>query len=324
MAHPGVEHAEVVVDLGDRADGGARVPAGGLLVDGDGRREPFDEIDVGLLHLAQELPGVRRQRLHVPPLALGVDRVEGERGFPGAGQAREHDQLVAREVQRDVLEVVLTSTMDDEPLGAHTGASVEASADTTSALSFGHGPGPAPDPCVPRRRDVLQGAAGTRVRHGELPERPPCLPRRNAGRMHRSSPGCAPRSQPRSCQGLPGAGRRIGAPPTHRRPERRRRPAVVAGRLDAHVPQRPGGGGPVPALRTGDRRARRGPAPHHRGRGGGAPPVVARWFDDPDGGGRDQRRAGRRAGLGHPGRSGPGRGSGAALAPRGGVLRRRR
>ena len=132
VAHPGVEHAEVVVDLGDRADGGARVPAGGLLVDGDGRREPFDEVDVGLLHLAQELPGVRRQRLHVPPLALGVDRVEGERGFPGAGQAREHDQLVAREVQRDVLEVVLTSTMDDEPLGAHTGASVEASADTTS------------------------------------------------------------------------------------------------------------------------------------------------------------------------------------------------
>ena len=50
---------------------------------------------------------------------------------------------------------------------------------------------------------------------------------------------------------------------------------------------------------------------HHRGRRGGAPPVVARWFDDPDGGGRDQRRAGRRAGLGHPGRSGPG----AAPAP---------
>ena len=40
----------------------------------------------------EELPGVRRQRLHVPPLALGVDRVEGERRLPGAGQAREHDQ----------------------------------------------------------------------------------------------------------------------------------------------------------------------------------------------------------------------------------------
>ena len=59
---PRVQQAQIVVDLGDRADRRARVVAGALLVDRDGRREPRDVIDVGLVHLAQELAGVGRQR----------------------------------------------------------------------------------------------------------------------------------------------------------------------------------------------------------------------------------------------------------------------
>ena len=58
VADPGEQQAEVVVDLGDRPDGGPRVPAGALLVDRDRRREPVDLVDVRLLHLAQELAGV--------------------------------------------------------------------------------------------------------------------------------------------------------------------------------------------------------------------------------------------------------------------------
>ena len=120
MADPRVQHPQVVVDLGDRADRGPRVARGGLLVDRDRRREPLDEVDVGLLHLPEELARVGRQRLHVASLALGVDRVEGERGLAGAGQAREHDQAVTGELERDVLEVVLTGAVDDEGVGAHT------------------------------------------------------------------------------------------------------------------------------------------------------------------------------------------------------------
>ncbi len=52
---------EVVIDLGHRAHGGARVATGGLLIDRDGRREAFDEVDVGFVHLAEELSGVGRQ-----------------------------------------------------------------------------------------------------------------------------------------------------------------------------------------------------------------------------------------------------------------------
>ncbi len=119
VSDPSEQHPEVVVDLRDGPDRGSGVARRRLLIDRDGRRETFDEVDVRLLHLTEELAGVRRQRLHVPALALGVDRVEGERRFPGAGQSREHDQLVTRQVQRDVLEVVLTGAVDDESLGAH-------------------------------------------------------------------------------------------------------------------------------------------------------------------------------------------------------------
>ena len=114
LADPGVQQPQVVIDLGDRSHRGARVPARGLLVDGDRRRQPVDEVDVGLIHLAEELPGVGGQRLDVPALALGEDGVEGQAGLARAGQPGEHDHGVPRQVQRDVLQVVLAGAANDE------------------------------------------------------------------------------------------------------------------------------------------------------------------------------------------------------------------
>src|SRR5205814_68889 len=106
-ADAGVEQSQVVVDLGDGADRRARVPRRRLLVDGDRRRQPFDEVDIGLIHLAQELAGIGGQRLHVPALAFGIDRVEGEGGLPRPRQACEHDQPLAGQFEAEVLQVVL-------------------------------------------------------------------------------------------------------------------------------------------------------------------------------------------------------------------------
>jgi hypothetical protein len=99
LAHARVEHAQVVVDLGDGADRGARVGRGRLLLDGDGRRQAADVIVLGLLHLAEELAGIGRQRLDVAPLALGVERVESERGLARPGHTRHHDQLALGDLQ---------------------------------------------------------------------------------------------------------------------------------------------------------------------------------------------------------------------------------
>ncbi len=111
-----VQQAQVVVDLGDGAHGRPRVAGGGLLVDRHRRGQALDEVDVGLVHLAEELAGVGRQALHVPALALGEDRVEGEARLAGPGEAGEHDQGIPGQVEGHVLEVVLAGTAHDQSL----------------------------------------------------------------------------------------------------------------------------------------------------------------------------------------------------------------
>ncbi len=111
------QQAQVVVDLRDRANRRARVARGRLLVDRDRRREPLDRVHVGLVHLPEELARVRRQRLDVAPATLRVDRVEGKRGLAGAREPGQHDERVARQRQRDVLEVVLARAGNDDLIG---------------------------------------------------------------------------------------------------------------------------------------------------------------------------------------------------------------
>ena len=110
----GVQQAQVVVDLGHGAHGGAGVGVGALLLDGDGRGQAVDVVDVGLVQAAQELAGVGGQGLHVAPLPLGEYRVEGQRGLAGAADPADHDEPVARQLQVDVLEIVLPGPPDDD------------------------------------------------------------------------------------------------------------------------------------------------------------------------------------------------------------------
>ena len=105
-AGAGEQQPQVVVDLGDGAHRRARVVAGGLLLDGDGGRQALDQVDIRLFHQLQELPGVGRERLHVPALPFGVQGVEGQGRLARARQPGDHHQLIARDVERDVLQVV--------------------------------------------------------------------------------------------------------------------------------------------------------------------------------------------------------------------------
>ena len=102
----GEEQTEIVVDLGDGPDGGARVGAGGLLLDRDGRRQALDQIDIRLLDLLEELPRVGRQRLDVAPLPFRINGVEGERRLARPGETGDDDQTVTRQADIDTLQVV--------------------------------------------------------------------------------------------------------------------------------------------------------------------------------------------------------------------------
>jgi hypothetical protein len=104
------EHPQVVVDLGDGADGGPWVTAGGSLLDSNRRTQAVDALHARPVHSFQKLPGVGGKGFHVTALALGVKGVKGERGLPRAARAGDYYQASPRDVQVDMLQVMLTST----------------------------------------------------------------------------------------------------------------------------------------------------------------------------------------------------------------------
>src|SRR6185437_6858487 len=63
LAEAGEEDAQIIVDLGDGADGRPRALARRLLLDADGRREPADVLDLRLLQRGEELAGIAGEAL---------------------------------------------------------------------------------------------------------------------------------------------------------------------------------------------------------------------------------------------------------------------
>ena len=76
-------------------------------------------VDVGLGHLAQELPGERRKAFDIPPLAFGIKRVECQRTLARSAHAGETNELVPRQNQIDIPQIVLAGTLDDNIRSGH-------------------------------------------------------------------------------------------------------------------------------------------------------------------------------------------------------------
>ena len=101
------EQLHVVVDLRHRPHRRARALHRIRLLDGDGRRDAADRIHLRLVHTVEKLPRVRRERLHIPPLPLRVDRVKGEARFPAAARPRDDVQLAQRQIEVDAAQIIL-------------------------------------------------------------------------------------------------------------------------------------------------------------------------------------------------------------------------
>ena len=73
----------------------------------------------------QKHPRVRGQALHVPPLTLGVKRVEHQARLARSRNAGDDNQAVARQIERDVFEVVGARAADaDGALDAAQGSAL--------------------------------------------------------------------------------------------------------------------------------------------------------------------------------------------------------
>ena len=115
-ADGGIQQAQVIVNLRDGSDRGARAAAGGLLLDGNGRAQAVDGIHIGPLHLVEKLARIGGKRLHIAPLALGVDGIEGQRRFAGAAQPGDHGEGIARDLDVDILQIVLARAVHGDPV----------------------------------------------------------------------------------------------------------------------------------------------------------------------------------------------------------------
>ena len=122
VREPRKEHLQIVVDFRDRADGAARGADVVDLLDGNGRRDADDGVHLGLVHALKKLPRVRRERLHVTPLALGVDGVEREGRFSRSAWPGNDAQFTERQVEIEALEVVLTHAANLNHVGKRRGA----------------------------------------------------------------------------------------------------------------------------------------------------------------------------------------------------------
>ena len=76
LSHSCEEQTQIFINFGGCADGGTRIPARNLLLDGDGGRNAFDEIAFRLAHASQELAGIRRKAFHIAPLSFRIKRIE--------------------------------------------------------------------------------------------------------------------------------------------------------------------------------------------------------------------------------------------------------
>jgi len=117
----GIEELEVVVDLGEGADGRTSGANGVFLLDGNGGRNAVDAINLRLVHAVEELTDVGREGLDVATLALGVEGVEGQGGFSAAGGTGDDGEFADRDVEIEILKIVLPGTSDADGILSGSG-----------------------------------------------------------------------------------------------------------------------------------------------------------------------------------------------------------
>ena len=78
-ADTGKHQTEIVIDLRNGTDCRPGIAGSAFLVNGNRRREPFDDINIGFVHLTEKLACIGRKGFDITPLPFGKDRIKRKR-----------------------------------------------------------------------------------------------------------------------------------------------------------------------------------------------------------------------------------------------------
>ena len=109
---PRIQQTEIIVDLCYGTHRGTRVTIGGFLVDGDGRRQPFDTFHIRLLHLSQELSRIGGQGFHIASLSFRIDRIECQGRLTGTGHTGQYHQFVSGDIYVNIFQIMFIGAAD--------------------------------------------------------------------------------------------------------------------------------------------------------------------------------------------------------------------
>ncbi len=118
-AGAGEQQAEVVINFGNGTHCRTGIMRGGFLVNADGGGESFDVVHIRLVHLPDELARVRGEGFDVAALSLGEDGVERQRRLARPRQTRDDHELIAGNLDGNVLQVMHACADHADRVGRH-------------------------------------------------------------------------------------------------------------------------------------------------------------------------------------------------------------
>ena len=116
-AQAGEQQAEEMVNFGYRGHRALAAAPRGALFNADGRRQPGDKIDLRPRNLVHELPGIGVHGVQEAALSLGKKDVKHQGALARTADAGDDHKLVARDGQRQVLQVMLARPVDHDERG---------------------------------------------------------------------------------------------------------------------------------------------------------------------------------------------------------------
>ena len=108
----GEHQPQCVQQLGSGAEGTADAGDPGPLVQRQRRRHVQNLIHLRPGRLCHAPPGIGRERFQITSGAFGVEDPKSERGFAGAGDSGDSDDLIQRDIDVDVFQIVYSGAAD--------------------------------------------------------------------------------------------------------------------------------------------------------------------------------------------------------------------